>query len=111
MILEIVIPKNTAFFQQRVELDGVTYLLDFSLNQRQDAFYLTLSDESGNFILGPLKIVSNWPLLRWHRYEKRLPPGELYAIALNGTPEVPGYNVLGFDVGFYYYDLAETQTS
>jgi hypothetical protein len=110
VILEIAIPEQTAFFTQRVELDGVDYLLEFSYNQRADCFFVTIKDERGEYILGPLKVVSNWPLLRWHRYEQRLPPGELWAIALNGKPDVPGYGVLGKDVGFYYYDLLETQT-
>jgi hypothetical protein len=110
MILEIVIPEQSAFFTQRVELDGVDYLLEFSYNQRTDCFYLTIKDERGEHILGPRKIVSNYPMLRWHRYDARLPPGELWAIATNGTPTVPGMGVLGKDVGFYYYDLLETQT-
>lgn len=108
MILEIAIPPQTAFFAKRVELDGVNYQLDFSYNQRADCFFLTISDEVGNYILGPIKIVSNWPLLRWHRYEKRLPPGELFAVAALNTPTVPGYGVLGTDVSFMYFDATET---
>jgi len=121
MILEINIPEKTAFFKQRVELDGVNYLLDFSYNEREDSFYLTLQDEDGLHLQGPMKILTNWPMLRWHRYEKRLPPGELLAIATQSTdihgiahktpiPSAPGYGVLGKEIGFYYFDEEETRT-
>lgn len=107
MIFEITIPQRTAFFSQRVELDGVNYLLDFSYNQRADCFFLTVNDENGTYLLGPIKIVSNWPLLRWHRYQPGLPPGELWAISTLENIDVPGLATFGSDVGFYYYDSTE----
>lgn len=105
-ILQITIPPGEAFFTQRVELDGINYLFYFSYNQRADAFYLTISDELGNQICPPFKIVTNWELLRPKRHLPGLPSGELIAVDLLFKYPVPGLNVLGVNVQLYYYPVA-----
>jgi len=103
---EISIPENTAFFEKRVDCDGVSFLFDFSYNQRADCFYLEIKDELGDHLLGPIKLVSNWALLHYHRYVDGLPLGELLVYdPLVKTP-APGLGVLGKDVRFYYLDAA-----
>lgn len=106
-IFEIPVPQGQAFFIKRVPLDGVDYLFDFSYNQREDAFYLTIQDSVGEHILGPIKIVSNFPLIGFRRYAAGLPPGELWAVAFKGEPDAPGMNRLGADVSLMYYDAEE----
>lgn len=106
-ILEIPVPQGLAFFTKRVPLDGVDYLFDFSYNQREDCFYLTINDSVGVHILGPIKIVSNFPLLRYRRYAVGLPPGELWAIAFKNEQAAPGLNRLGADISLVYNDAEE----
>lgn len=109
-IFEIPIPADTPFFAKRVPLDGADYLFDFSYNQREDAFYLTIQDSVGEHLLGPVKVVSNFPLIGQRRYVKGLPPGELFAWALKNEQAAPGINRLGQDISLAYFDAEEMRT-
>lgn len=106
-VLEIPLPQATAFYTKRVPLDGVDYLFEFKYSQRQDAFYLTVLDSVGDHIVGPFKIVANFPLFGFRRYAVGLPPGELWAIDFKAQTSAPGMNVLGADIPLVYYDEAE----
>lgn len=106
-VFEIPLPQGLAFFSKRVPLEGIDYIFDFSYNQKEDAFYLTVKDSAGDHILGPIKIVSNYPLFGFHRYAVGLPPGELWAIAFKNEQTSPGMNRLGQDITLAYYDSDE----
>jgi hypothetical protein len=106
-VLEIPIPQGVAFFTKRIPLDGTDYLFDFSYNQREDAFYFTINDSVGAKLLGPVKIVSNFPLIGFRRYAPGIPPGELWAIAFKSEQDCPGMNRLGADIPLMYYDAEE----
>lgn len=105
-VREIVIPSQRAFFLERVELDGLVYLLDFKYNQREDAFYLEIQDETGEHLAGPMKLVSNWSILKPFRYVPGLPPGEIIAVDSTGI-DTPGFGSLGTTVPLWYLDEAE----
>lgn len=109
-VRQLVIPEGKAFFLHRQELDGANYLLDYKYNQRADCFYLELLDEVGEHLLGPIKIVSNYPLLGLRRYVNGLPPGDLFAIDTQQKITVPGMGVFGKGVGFYYFSASELAT-
>lgn len=83
------------FYTQKTRLDGVDYILEFRYNQREDRWYLSISDSEEIPILTGLKLVCNWPLLHSYQYDPRVPPGELMAIDLSGDDTPPGLNELG----------------
>ncbi len=95
---------DTPFSDQRTALDGREYVLAFLWNQRESAWYLYLSDESGTPIASS-KIVVNVPLFR-RVQSTRKPPG--WIVALSEGDVAPGLNSLGDTVVLYYYDAAET---
>ncbi len=92
-------------FQVNAVYDGVTYQLDFKYNDREDAWYVDLSDIDGNSIRGGVKVVSNWPLLRLVQQIPR-PAGEIITIDTRDIPLDPNLDDLGTHVLFGYADVA-----
>lgn len=77
-----------------VSLDGVEYLMRMQYNQRSESYYLSLGDPaSGADLISSVKVVSNYPLLRWYKGGDiaGLPPGEL--VAFSNTPDDDPANV------------------
>ena len=93
-------------YVQRTALEGTTYVLRIDWNQREQRWYLRISDEDGNVLAGDVKVVANWPLLRRHR-DERLPPGSIMAIDQSGKGEDPGLTELGERVLLLYFDAEE----
>lgn len=93
----IVIPTSPGvpYFRQKTKLEGREYVLDFAYNQRIQRWHLSIFDEEETPLVQGLKLVVNWPLLRHYRYDSRIPPGELMALAQDGTHEPPGIDELG----------------
>jgi hypothetical protein len=83
------------FYTQKTRLDGVDYVLEFRYSQREDRWYLDISDSEEVPILTGLKLIANWPLLQAYHYDTRVPPGELMAISLVADDSPPGLNELG----------------
>jgi|GEM_PF-1435203 len=81
-------------YVMRTRLDGRDFILRFIWNQRQDRWYFDILSTAEEPIAVGIKIVANWPLLRFHRWDKRLPPGELMAIDLSGDRSPPRLNEL-----------------
>lgn len=103
----IILPQGLAFYDLRVALDGVTYILNFSWNARARSWYLDVQDSDGTPIVSGLAVVSNWPLLRRFKWNAALPGGELIATDLTGTYDAPGYTDLGTNVPLYYFTADE----
>jgi hypothetical protein len=78
MTAQLIPTDNTPFYSQITALEGASFLLTFSYNQRCDCWYLSVAmpDGSGDIVNG-LKILTNWPLLR-QCADPRLPPGEIF---------------------------------
>lgn len=93
----LIIPTTTGqpYYRQKTKLEGREYILEFSYNQRVQRWCLTLYDEVGTALLRGIKLVTNWPLLRHYRSDTRLPPGELIAMATDGSNEPPQLDELG----------------
>lgn len=94
-VLTVPTTPGVPFYSQKTRLDGVDYLLSFRYSQREDRWYLSIADSEELPILQGLKIVANWPLLYPHRYDPRVPPGELMAIDLTSDTSPPGLSEMG----------------
>ena len=74
---------DAAHFDERVELDGVTYVLTFHWNARRGLWALDVNVPGADFDdlngVAGMTIVANWPLLRRYHYRNGVPPGELMA--------------------------------
>lgn len=94
-VLIIPTTPGEAYYRQKTKLEGRDFILEFAYSQRVDRWTLTIYDEAETALLRGIKLVTNWPLLRHYRSDPRLPPGELWAIALDGSDEPPGLDELG----------------
>lgn len=75
------------FYTLSSTLDGVTYLLTFTYNQRCDCWYLSVATEEGDDIYDGMKLVCGWPLLN-KCADPRAPAGELMCWS-NSTDDSP----------------------
>lgn len=85
------------YSRQRSRLDGRDYVLDFSYNEREERFYLSVLDESEIPIIEGLKLICNWSLLYPYRSDPRCPLGEFTVVDLTGSGEPPTLFELGSD--------------
>ncbi len=102
----IEIPQGSAFFQQRVELEGVNYTLDFAWNARTGQWFLSMFTDEGVRVLAGLAVVSNRPLLRRFHHLTTIPPGELFFVDLTNTIEAPNFEQL---TELVYFTKAEVE--
>ncbi len=101
-MLTIAIPQGSAFFQQRVELEGTNYVLDFGWNARARLWVLGVQSDEGVDALAGIAIVTNRPLLR-RFHHLAVPPGELLFLN-NGAVDAPGFDGL---TELWYFTAAE----
>lgn len=98
-----VIPTSTELsdYTQVTTLDGRSYILRFLFNQREDRWYLNLSDADGVSIVDGIKIVVGFFLLR-RVTDARRPPGRLIAkdlTARDADDIAAGDKILELDPG------------
>lgn len=93
-MLTIAISQGNAFFQQGVELEGTTYVLDFAWVERARVWDLSILTDDGTLTLAGIAVVSNRPLLRRFHYLVGIPPGELLFVSQAGNIDAPGFDQL-----------------
>lgn len=92
----LLIPTSAEpYYRQKTKLEGRDFILVFSYNQRVERWHLSIYDEEENPLRLGLKLVTNWPLLRRYHQDPRMPPGELMAVASDGSTEPPALDELG----------------
>lgn len=96
---------GVAFSVRRVSLDGSEYVLRLRWNSREARWYMSLSDADDVLIVGGVKLVAGWPLLRLV-VDARRPPGQLVALDQAGDAD-PNLDDLGTRVVLVYIDQAE----
>lgn len=93
-MLTIPIGQGNAFFQQRVELEGVNYVLDFAWVARARVWSLSVYTDDGILALAGIAITTNRPLFRRFHHRTGVPPGELLYVDLTGNADAPAYDGL-----------------
>ena len=97
------LPTSTTlpFYNFEVELDGVTFKLEFKFNVRGDTWYMTILDPNDNILRAGLRVVNEYTILRlWQ--EATRPDGEIIAIPLGGQTTPATLEQLGEDVILTY---------
>ncbi len=84
--MAVIIPlhPNEPHYSLEVELDEIAYGLELRWNERDEAWFLTVSDSSQNVLVAGRKIVVELPLLNRFK-DPRLPAGVLVATDTAGT--------------------------
>lgn len=101
----LAIPLRTTGYpaiSQEIELDGRLYGLALRWNEREEVWYLTLSDQAGAPIVAGVRVVVDWDLLR-KCVDARRPPGTLMAVDSTGEGD-PGLSDLGDRVKIVYVE-------
>ena len=101
--------QGASAYDQRVTLDGQSYILRFDWNGRAGAWYLSIADAEGEPLLTSRKLSTNSPILNRFRFVDGLPPGELIACDFSAQIPYAGYTELGPKRGvtLYYFDAEE----
>lgn len=86
---------DEADYTIRTRLDGVDYNLRFQWNDREARWYLAIFDIDETLIVGGLKLITNWPLLRFYQSNLAVPPGEFYVTDLTNDGSPAGIDELG----------------
>lgn len=104
----VIVPTKTdlAIYREQVDLEGVTYTLDFQYNSREGAWYFDLLDAEGTAIRPGVKVVVGVPLLRLVQGAAR-PAGEMLALDQSGEDEEAGLEDLGDRVLLTYAEAAD----
>lgn len=80
-----------AHFEQRVELEEVTYILTFHWNARMGAWALDVGLPGEPPAVMGIVAVANRPLLARYHYLPGVPPGELMALTADKTSDGPAF--------------------
>lgn len=81
----------------RTRLDGRDYNLRFLWNEREARWSMSILTPEDEVLAYGIRLVLNWPLLRFYQYDDRLPPGEMMAMDLSPDKSAPGLDDLGVD--------------
>jgi len=98
------------FFTQTTTLDGVSFTLRFTYNQRENAYYLSLQDPvSGSDIISGVKLVCNYNLLQRYGGLAGMPAGEFVALSKTSDTSPAGLGDLGDNgrVSLIYFTAAD----
>src|SRR6266404_1150818 len=98
---------GTQFYTQRVVLDGVAFVLQFSWNARDSSWYVLILDSSANPLLSRRLAVGS-PLLGRFKIQG-LPAGEIMAMDTSGQDLDAGLTDLGGRVQLLYIPVADLQ--
>ena len=91
--------------QYKITLDQVEYVLSFTYNTRQAAWYFGIADRLGVALLRGIKAVNQWPLMPTNRSEA-LPAGQFVVYHLEDTDDV-GREAFNDGALLYYLTEAE----
>jgi hypothetical protein len=110
-MIKIPVQQSLAAWSQRTQLDGVDYQLDFAWNDRDGAWYLSISAIDGTPLVYGIKLVSNRPLLARFHSTSGMPPGEIIAFDESGSIYWAGYTDLNNGVDLIYMTAAEVAST
>ena len=82
--LKIPFPDSPAW-EQKVQLQGVTYTLRARWNDRMGAWTLDIATREDESIVRSIRLAADYPLLN-SEADGRLPNGELFAVQASGEP-------------------------
>jgi len=101
MLLELPTRNDLPAFNYLITLEGQQYQLDFTYNDRMGKWMISISDTSGNVLVGEVPAVLNINL--FGRYGVvGLPPGKMYFYDTSTQNTDPARNDLGERVVLLY---------
>jgi hypothetical protein len=87
----VILPEysvSSSSWNVQVDLSGVRYKLNVSWNTQMESWFLNMSDEKGNSVLGGIRLsVGSYLLRKYHASCPALPPGEMWLLDATGRYE------------------------
>jgi len=105
--LEIPTRTDISAYSYKISLEGTTFSLRFSFNDRVGKWMLQIADQSDVVLLNEIPLVSNWDLIS-RFVTDGLPLGALYAFDTSGTGSDAGRFDLGERVKLLYRESTTT---
>lgn len=62
-LLEIPTRKDLPIYHYTVTLDGTTYQLRYTWNDRMSKWFVSVSDAGGTALIDNVPLVANWPII------------------------------------------------
>ena len=87
--------NGSAFYTLRVNFGGTDFQLDFKWSTREARWYVRLLDTTGSALIGPMKLVVNWPLMHYYHGRAGVPTGEIWCMTSGAANDPPGFLELG----------------
>ncbi len=85
-------------YTMRCRLDGKDYNFRMKWNERSQRWHMNIyADDETPLVLG-IKLVANWPLIRYYQYNPDVPQGALIAVDLSNDGSPPGLYDFGEDL-------------
>lgn len=81
----------------RTRLEGIDYNFHFLWNQREGRWYMSIFTDDGVQLAVGIKVIPNWPLLRYYQWDLRLPQGVLMAVDTSNDGSPPGFADFAID--------------
>jgi hypothetical protein len=88
---------GSSHYSMRINFDGTDYEVQMHWSTREARWYLSLLTSAGVMISSHMKIMSNWPLLRFYHDRPGMPTGELMAVTTTPDRSPPGLHDLAVD--------------
>ena len=104
---EIPLPSGSAFFRQRVPLEGVDFYLDFAWNGRAETWSIGILDADENPLVMGMTGVSNRPLLHRYKHKPGMPLGDLALLDPTDLIDAANFDQLGKEVTLVYIPSSE----
>lgn len=89
--------QDGPYYSQVTRLDDADFTLEFRYSTREQRYYLNLYDANDVLLCAGLKLISNWPLLRYSKFRPGVPRGEIMVTAIGVDTSAPRLGELGAD--------------
>lgn len=105
-VLQLPVRSDFKAYDFQIQLEGATYTLRFTFNERMEIWIMSIADSADVEILSSIPIFTNLPLIQQFTIDG-LPPGEFIALDETGENRDAGFNDLGNDIKLFYSESNE----
>ena len=104
-LLQIPVRNDLPSYTMRVELDGSIFILRFRYNERSTRWYMDISTEENELIVGGIALLTGVPLISQY-VDSRLPEGDFVVFDRASKNENPSRETFGEDIELFYNEAA-----
>lgn len=101
-LIQIPIRNDIPAYQMRVDLDGITYRLDFDYNTRTTLWRMSILDDAGNPLVYSIPMLIDFLLTIQFKHINSFPPGDFLLINLKEENVNPDRTTFSEDVVLFY---------